>query len=189
MTPLYILLQKMCKQISDIFSIRGDCNRHSGCSVFRASAQGGDRYPKHGADQSDRVLPQNRRRPVGTGKASVRCPRSGSNPAHQIAELPHKSKAGAFGCGHRNSKETQPGTGVIILYPGCYFYVEEATAVKNRKVHLSAKIFPSYKCIYSLSPAPKVFLPAFPADNFSAALPSLQAANWNPHFPRKRFLS
>ena len=48
----------MCKQIANIHSIRSDRVRHLGFPVFRASAQGGDRYPKHGADQPDRVLPK-----------------------------------------------------------------------------------------------------------------------------------
>ena len=91
-------------------SIGVQCNPPALPPVFRASAQGGDRYPKHGADQSDHVLPQNRRRPDGTGKAGVRCPRSRSNPANQIAELPHKPKAGAFGCGHRNDKNKKQRT-------------------------------------------------------------------------------
>ena len=35
----------------------------------------------------------------------------------------------------------------------------------------------------------KVSLPAFDADHLFAALPFLQAANWDPHFSRKRFLA
>ena len=48
MTLLYKLLQEMCKQITNIHSIRSDKVRHLGFPAFRASAQGGDRYPKHG---------------------------------------------------------------------------------------------------------------------------------------------
>ena len=118
MTLLYKLLQKMCKQIANIHSPISNRVRHLGFPVFRARVQGGDRYPKHGADQSDCVLPQNRRRSYGTGKTGVRCPRSRSNPANQIAELPHKPKAGAFGCGHRNRKRKKQGTDLIeSLFP------------------------------------------------------------------------
>ena len=108
----------MCKQITNIHSIRSDKVRHLGFPAFRASAQGGDRYPKHGTDQSDRVLPQNRRRPDRTGKTGVRCPRSRSNPANQIAELSLKPKAGTFGCGHRNRERKKQGTDLMeSLFP------------------------------------------------------------------------
>lgn len=111
----------MCKQITNIHSIRSDKVRHLGIPLFRASAQGGDRYPKHGTDQSDRVLPQNRRRPDRTGKTGVRCPRSRSNPANQIAELPLKPKAGTFGCGHRNRERKKQGTDLMeSLFPPCF---------------------------------------------------------------------
>ena len=116
--PLYKLFQKMCKQITNIFSKEVEMDRICRFPVFRASAQGGDRYPKHGADQSDRVLPQKRRRKDRTGKTGVRCPRSRSNPANQIAELPHKPEAGAFGCGHRNRKGKKQGTDLMeSLFP------------------------------------------------------------------------
>ena len=123
MTLLYFPFHKMCKQIANIHSIRSDKVRHLGIPVFRASAQGGDRYPKYGADQSDRVLPKNRRRPDGTGKAGVRCTRSSSNPANQIAELSHKPKDGAFGCGHRNRERTKQGTDLMeSLFPASFLF-------------------------------------------------------------------
>ena len=129
--------------------------------VFRASAQGGDCYQKHGADQSDRVLSQNRRRTGRIGQAGVRCPRSRSNPANQIAELPHKPETGASGCGHRNSKRKKQGADLS-----------------------DGPNLASFLC----SPL-KVPLPAFYTDNFSSTLPFLQAPNRDTHFPRKRFLS
>ena len=122
----------MCKQIANIHSIRSDTVRHLGIPLFRASAQGGDRYPKHGADQSDRVLPQDRRRPDRTGKTGVRCSRSSSNPANQIAELPHKPKAGAFGCGHRNRERKKQGTDLMKKSIPCFFY---ALPLKCRSQH------------------------------------------------------
>ena len=39
MTLLYNILQKMCKQITNIYSIRSDRVRHLGFPVFRASAK------------------------------------------------------------------------------------------------------------------------------------------------------
>ena len=81
--------------------------------VFRASAQGGDRYPKHGTDQSDRTLPQNRRRSGGIGQAGIRCSRRRSNPTNQISELPHNPEIGTSGCGHRNNKRKKQETGLI----------------------------------------------------------------------------
>ena len=133
MTLLYKLLQKMCKQITNIHSIRSDKVRHLGIPLFRASAQGGDRYPKHGTDQSDRVLPQNRRRPDGTGKAGVRCPRSRSNPADQIAELPHKPEARAFGYGHRNRerKKQVPDLMESLFPPASYYFPSNLFAVAS----------------------------------------------------------
>ena len=132
MTLLYKLLQKMCKQITNIHSIRSDRVRHLGFPVFRASVQGGDRYPKHGADQSDRVLPQNRRRPDRTGKTGVRCPRSSSKPANQITELPYKPEAGAFGCGHRNRKRKKQGTDLMeSLFPASYYFPSNLFAVAS----------------------------------------------------------
>ena len=84
----------------------------------RADAQGGDRYPKHGADQSDRVLPQDRRKPDRTGQTGVRGPRSSGKPANPSAELPRGPKAGAFGCGHRNRKGKKQGTDLMeSLFP------------------------------------------------------------------------
>ena len=136
MTPLYNLLQKMCKQITNILSIRSDKDRHLRFPVFRASAQGGDRYPKHGTDQSDRVLPQDRRRPDRTGKAGVRCPRSRSNPANQIAELPHKPKAGAFGCGHRN-RERKKQRVTLPVIPLCFFHFSRQTNAFTKLVYIS----------------------------------------------------
>ena len=111
----------MCKQITNIHSIRSDTVRHLGFPVFRASAQGGDRYPKHGTGQSDRVLPENPRRPDGTGKTGIRCPRSVRDSAAQGPELPYKPETGAFGRGHRYRKKAQPGAGKMILPPG-FFY-------------------------------------------------------------------
>ena len=136
MTLLYKLLQKMCKQITNIHSIRSDKVRHLGFPVFRASAQGGDRYPKHGTDQSDRVLPKNRRRPDRTGKAGVRCSRSRSNPANQIAELPHEPEAGAFGCGHRNCAEQRHREFLIQINPlnNGIFYVEKGSYLIKRLI-------------------------------------------------------
>lgn len=133
MTLLYKLLQEMCKQIANIHSIRSDKVRHLGFPAFRASAQGGDRYPKHGTDQSDRVLPQNRRRPDRTGKTGVRCPRSRSNPANQIAELPLKPKAGTFGCGHRNCERKKQGTDLIesLFPPASYYFPSNLFAVAS----------------------------------------------------------
>ena len=136
MTLLYKLLQKMCKQIANIHSIRSDTDRHLRFPVFRASVQGGDRYPKHGADQSDRVLPQNRRRPDRTGKTGVRCPRSRSNPANQIAELPHKPKAGAFGCGHRN-RERKKQRVTLPVIPLCFFHFSRQTNAFTKLVYIS----------------------------------------------------
>ena len=130
-----------------------------GFPVFRASAQGGDRYPKHGADQLDRVLPQNRRRPVRTGETGVRCPRRSSNPADQIAELPHKPETGAFGCGHRSRQRKKQGT------------------------DLMKSLFPAFLC-----PAFEMPFPAFNADNLSTAFPFLQTADGYSHFSCKRFL-
>ena len=138
MTLLYNLLQKMCKQIANILSIRSDSNRHLRFPVFRASAQGGDRYPKHGTDQFDRVLPQNLRRPDRTGKAGVRCSRSSSNPANQIAELPHKPKIRASGCGHRNSKGKKQGTD---LNDGLYLASFYARPLKYRSQHFTLITF------------------------------------------------
>lgn len=87
-------------------------NRHYGY------AQGGDRYPENGADHSDRVLPQNRRRKRRTGKAGIRCPCRSSKPAAEVAELPHKPKAGTSGCSHRNRKGTKQGTDFSLsLFP------------------------------------------------------------------------
>ena len=131
-----------------------------GFPVFRASAQGGDRYPKHGADQLDRVLPQNRRRPVRTGETGVRCPRRSSNPADQIAELPHKPETGAFGCGHRSRQRKKQGT------------------------DLMKRLFPAFLC-----PAFEMPFPAFYADNLSTAFPFLQAPDRDAHFSCKWFLS
>ena len=161
MTLLYFSFQKMCKQFANILSIRSDKDRHLRFPVFRASAQGGDRYPKHGTDQSDRVLPQNRRRPGRIGQAGIRCPRIRSNPANQISELPHKPKIGASGCGHRNSKRKKQGADLS-----------------------DGPNLASFLC----SPL-KVPLPAFYTDNFSSTLPFLQAPNRDPHFSCKRFLS
>lgn len=133
MTLLYKLLQEICKQITNIHSIRSDKVRHLGFPAFRASAQGGDRYPKHGTDQSDRVLPQNRRRPDRTGKTGVRCPRSRSNPANQIAELPLKPKAGTFGCGHRNRERKKQGTDLMesLFPPASYYFPSNLFAVAS----------------------------------------------------------
>ena len=122
----------MCKQITNIFSKEVETDRICRFPVFRASAQGGDRYPKHGADQSDRVLPQKRRRKDRTGKTGVRCPRSRSSPANQIAELPYKPKAGAFGCGHQNCKRKKQGTDLMErLFPASFY----ALPLKCRSQH------------------------------------------------------
>ena len=87
-------------------------------STFRVHVQGGDRYPEDGSDQSDRVLPQNRRRQGRIGKANIRRPRRSSKPAAEVAELPHKSKTGPSGSGHRNRKAKKQGTDLTgSLFP------------------------------------------------------------------------
>lgn len=71
----------------------------------RIWTEGGDRYPTYGADQSDRLLSQDRSRKRGTGTPGIRCPRGSCESTPEISELPHQSEAGAAGCGHRDEKE------------------------------------------------------------------------------------
>ena len=63
----------------------------------------------------------------------VRCPRSRSNPANQIAELPYKPEAGAFGCGHRNRKRKKQGTDLMesLLPPASYYFPSNLFAVAS----------------------------------------------------------
>ena len=85
---------------------------HLRSPAFRANAQGGERYPKHGPHPSDRTYSPNRRGPGRIGPADIRCPRSRSHPANQIAELPHSPETGASGRDHRNRKGKKQGTGL-----------------------------------------------------------------------------
>ena len=66
--------------------------------------QGGDRYPQDGTNQSDHALSQDRSRQERTCTACFRRTYSCSKPKAEGAELPHQSKAGTSGCGHRNCK-------------------------------------------------------------------------------------
>ena len=109
--------------ISDAFQQRG-------CPVFRGSAQGGDRYPKHGAGKSDRILPQNRSRKRRTGTAGIRCSRSSSDTTNQITELPYNPKTGAFGCGHRNRKGKQRRVTLWVIPLCCFLHTINTVPAK-----------------------------------------------------------
>ena len=80
--------------------------------VARIWTEGGDRYPTYGADQSDRLLSQDRSRKRGPGTPGIRCPRGSCESTPEISELPHQPEAGITGCGHRDQEKGEQGTGL-----------------------------------------------------------------------------